>query len=136
MRFLAATAFLVLALAACGGSSSPTASATALLAKTGANPSGPAYMALSGPSSNCTTGAADADGTLGNEYVTVCVFGDNNQMIDYITDGGYAAGAALIQVGQTDLIEVSPEGYGGGSPPASLVQSITGKVGGSVYTGS
>jgi len=130
MRYIA---LIVLLLAACGSSpSTPTAQASALLSQAGATPSGPAYMAISGSSSNCATGAADADGSIGNEYVDVCVFPSNDQLVSYINSGDYAAGAALIQVGQTALIEVDPEGSYN-PPPASLVQSIASKVGGSVY---
>ncbi len=136
MRRLTALLVLVFALTACGGPSTPTATASGLLSKTGATSSGPAYMAISGSSSNCATGAADADGSLGNEYVDVCVFPSNDQLVSYINSGGYAAGAALIQVGQTALIEVDPQGYNSDSPPASLVQSIASKVGGSVYNGN
>jgi hypothetical protein len=108
---LIALLVLVLALAACGSGtpSTPTAAASALLSKAGATASGPAYMAVSGSTSNCATGAAEADGGIGNENVDVCVFASNGQLVSYINSGDYAAGAALIQVGQTTLIEVDLE---------------------------
>ena len=132
------TALLVLVLSACGSSSStdtPTAAtAAALLAKTGAKATSTAYMAGPDTKNECAVGAAEADGILGaGNYVYVCIFPSNADMLSYIKDGTlYAAGAALIQVGQSTLVEV--DGLSIDPPPASLTKTIADRVGGSVYS--
>lgn len=136
MRYTALAVLTVLVLAGCGGSSSPGAQASALLAKTGASSSGPAYMvAPDSPSAECSTGAAEADGTLGNgDTVNACVFPSAQDVASFVSGGDYAASAGLIQVGTDELVLVISAGLTTDPPPSAFVQSIASRVGGTVYS--
>ena len=136
MKYITLVALvLVFALAGCGGSSSPAAQASALLAKTRASPSGAAYMVGTDSSvAECSTGAAEADGTLGADYINACVFPSSSDLAAYVAGGQYAASAALIQVGSDQLVLVIPIANTIDPPPAAVVQNIAGKVGGTVYS--
>lgn len=131
---------LALALAACGGggNSLPVtpAAAAGLLAKTGAAATSPAYLAGPDTRNECSVGAAEADGQLGaGNYVYVCIFGTNAELVAYVKDGSlYAAASSLIEVGQTALVEVDNTGNSIDPPPASLTNEIATRVGGSVYS--
>lgn len=138
MRF-SALLVLVLGLASAAGCSNqpstPAGPAAALLSKTGATSTGAAFMAGMDPNAECSTRAAEADGNLaGTSGVFVCVFPGNADLVSFINGGDYAANAAFVQVGQTDLIGIDGTGLSGSSPPpSSLLQSIADKVDGSVY---
>ena len=126
---------LMLAVAACGGAGPPTGIAAGLLSKAGATASGPAYTVGYGDSNaTCNTGAAEADGTTGMWTVKVCIFAGDGQLVSYVNAVDYASTAAMIRVGQASLILVTATAYGSyATPPASLMQSIASKTGGSVY---
>lgn len=132
-------ALAVLLLAGCGGSSSPTGTAAGLLSKTGATSNGPAYTVTSSDTeATCSNGAAEADGTLAQQYdVSVCVFPSNDQLQSDMSAGQYAAGSAVIQVGQTTLIFIAPgtqASYTNQPPPASVVQPVISETGGQNVT--
>lgn len=98
---------------------------------------GVALVTTQNSDAGCGTGAAEADGTLSppgddEQYVDVCVFPSNADLVSGINAGLYAAGSAIIQVGQLTLIFVDDAASYNG-PPASLVQSIASKTGGSIY---
>ena len=124
--------------AACGGSSSPTSTASGLLAKAGATSDGPAALVGPGDSSaTCSTGATEADGTLNSNSavdVSVCIFPSANDMTSFLNDGDYPAGSGFIQVGSTTLIVVDDNvaTFKGGNTPSSMLQSIASATGGTV----
>lgn len=149
------TLAVLVAITGCGSSSTPSAAtaapatpiaqAAAVLAKTGAVPIDTAYWSNDDPdTATCTGGAAEADGTLSasNDNINVCVFPSNAQLVSWVSGTWTpACGCTLIQAGQTTGIQVDngAGGLGGTSnspPPASLVNSIASKTGGSVYSGT
>lgn len=103
----------LLVLTGCGGSSTPTGTAAALLGKAGATSDGPAYIVTSSDADAvCNNGAAEADGAVqlhggASDTVNVCVFPSNDQLESDLQAGQYAAGSDVIQVGQTTLVFVS-----------------------------
>lgn len=124
-----------LLLAGCGSGGSPADQASALLAKTGAAKDGPAYMVAVGSNkAECSTGAAEADGTLGDFYVNACTFPSASDVAGYIAEGQYAASAAIIQVGSQELVLVIPIANTIDPPPSAFVNDVAGKVGGTVYS--
>lgn len=137
MRYLAFAVLTVLVMAGCGGNSaSPATQASTLLAKTGASSSGPAYMVgLDSSSAECSTGAAEADGQLGNgDPVYACVFPSAQDLAGYVASGQYAAASGLIQVGSDGLVLVVNSGLTTDPPPTALVDDIASKVGGTIYS--
>ena len=117
MRRLTVLGLLVLvALAACAGSSSPTGTAAGTLSKTGATISAPAYMVTTGTQGNgpvCDAGSAEADGGIGTEAVTVCVFPSHAQLKNDAARAVKSGHGATIQVGQLILIYAKDDGWNG-----------------------
>lgn len=130
----------LLLLTGCGGSSSPTGTAASLLNKTGATGSTSPYTvtpeATNAPDTQCPVGAAEADGMIGQNEVSVCVFSSEPELQGFIAAGDqYGASDALILVGQDALILVIPPGVGTPPPPSrGVVQSVTSKTGGQNVT--
>lgn len=156
---LIAVVLAVAALSGCGAAAGPTvtvtasgsaapatpiAQAAAVLARTGAVPTGAVYWSNDEPDTAvCAGGAAEADGTLpaSNDDINVCVFPDNAQLVSWVSETWTPdCGCTLIQAGQTTGIQVDngAGGLGGTSnspPPASVVNSVASKTSGSVYSG-
>jgi hypothetical protein len=134
MRYAIAV-MLVLMVAACGGGGGPAGQAASLLSQAGASASGPAYTVTSADTtSTCDVGTAEADGTISGEdpeNVNVCVFPSNAQLQSDLGAGQFSEGSAIVEIGQVTLIFIDPAA---GEPPASLVQSIASKTGGSVFS--
>jgi hypothetical protein len=125
-------------LASCGGSSSPTTTATALLSQAGVESGATAYTvppeATGAPLTQCPAGAAEADAVTNFALteVSACVFSSSTARRNFTRPGSYPAGSALIQVGQVNLIIVTEDM--GELPPTELVQSIASKTGGTIIS--
>ena len=111
---------LVLALAACGGSS-PEGTAGSILAASGAKADGGAYLVTAstqGQGPACDADSAEADGALNGVTVNVCVFPSKAQHDhDEATELEVVAGGAApdtITVGDTVLV------YATGASKATL----------------
>ena len=125
----------LLLLAGCGGSNSPTGTAASLLNKTGATGSTSPYTvtpeATNAPDTQCSVGAGEADGMIGQNEVSVCVFNDNAELQGFVSAGNYAAEAGLVQVGQNVLIIIDGQD---GPPTAGVMQSVISATGGQNVT--
>jgi hypothetical protein len=130
-------ALILLGLAACGGSSSPTGTAAGILGKTGATASSPAYMVTSGSQGNgpvCDAGSAEADGGIGTEAVTVCVFPSNTQLKNDAARAVQGGDGATIQVGQLILIYAKDDGWNGFELSTSGVDQLVSRTGGTLLS--
>jgi hypothetical protein len=131
---LAAASIVILGLAGCGGSSSPTTQASAILAKTGATGDGPAYKVTNNneSSSACNPGDAEADGHLSdNSQVNVCVATSNAERANGLADAIAAKSDVPIQVGKTTLVYVTSNGVD--SLPKARMEAIAAKIGGTYW---
>lgn len=106
----AITALMASALAACGGSSTPTGTAAAILSQAGATADGSPYVVntAQGNGPSCDNGSAEADGSFsGGETISVCIL-PNTAVFN--NDAATSAEVGAMSLGQgtdyTPTVEV------------------------------